>query len=1214
MLTNNLAASHSTEVNARNTLQPRDEKQCDSLLAAAYAREVRLSQPQQLTQPPHENPTESSNGSGNRPIHQRGSRLYPTLGDCIPKHKGETPLPYSQEEDTHEKTYKHKELEKFTQKKVYNQPHKIKYDLSSIIEILVNSNSPKEDIGVVLSSGIAIDSFHIHLTTLNQSENLGTLSSQPHYFKMKTTDRFNQLLEVVRAYDNLFHSANHVVDSYNSLNLEQKLYDQVARKCLFLSEQMGQSALIIANHFIDLQSTIGYVINNPETPDYCLPTLMRPFISCSIMHLEYAIECRLRDLDAINNIAVQKIGAKRIPRKFSSIKHAPKPELKKPRLDQPQLNHAFFNFCRSLATAELFIRSCGKSQRDLLDQGRKCLFGLIDRYTRETGVPIKELLIIPDTNIIEKYLCYAELLHAADAVPEKHIETRVVVLTEITRLAGLNNAGLNKGASTETMIDKNDSASRGRPQLLPQFREESQIWRRFPLSDHIMLGVKTACTALDEMIKFEALGKPRSLKAIQVEDLLEELHNLDLWVNHLCSLSLISDEDLNTCSSYQQLIPAREALNSVVATYKSDLEATFEEAAKHITRGPIRETATQDAVPSLIAELSSPRKPILFTNGDLHKTINHYLFANNELTINEWNQQQGEQLIQRLTMRKQQLPCTQQLLMVIECCQHDERINQFINECRLIFIQMHPYVTSVGKEYPQHVTKDKVKKFQAQVDNFTTLNKKIQKQLHECNKKLNKMKPKTDEQHESLKHDLFSAMQTSLLVNTEHQHHLNIGLNLILEKRRQILTDDFPYLHVLEKHVYEVSTKKIKHYIKSSKTTGDSACIPSEPLPDSNHLSPPGKSSFFSTTPLHELGCVLDNSPPLNNLKIPCLESAREGKLAGRQFLDHISQQLRIQLTAYRTASDDFYSPTPGEPITIKNRSGQISFSHFLTGIRIRLDDPSTIKQRNYFHQCVASKVNALTDHKIPVAYVGSRAFQTQLQSLWGTQALERLGDLPLPKVDPAITRRATTPRDTDLLVLDKAQLTTVRQQMRKALLSAAQQNSDLKTDFEITTTDERAEIFYGTTCLSCNLILHKKGCRQPKHWIYVVDLVTCVDSTASALHTLGSLQQPSGETTTCRRIDAIIMDELNLVISMAAGPARALMAMIRISILAALEIANTKLDNMARMALIYALDTIHQHFPDPTFDQLAADLRSQTFTVVDHQGQILGVKPPVAP
>lgn len=1193
MLTNRLDSSYSTQTNEfeDSAAKPDDENQSDNPLASAYAREVRLSTPQLLAKQPDRQKTEPPD---NQLIHLREPRLFIAIGEYIPVHHSKTP---SQDEEASPPAGRNEHIVEFVQKTIFHKPYIASAELAPVIGILKSSRCSSDTIDVLLSSIMTIESFNNRLDKFSQNESLDDQSLQPQFFKLKVSERLDELTKLVDAYNFLMEKANIVIESYNALHLQQNSYDLVAKKCLFLSEQMGKSALTLAAGYINLQLSIEKAINNPKTPIYCLPTLLKSLISCAIMHFQCALESRLRDLDATNNIAAHRPNPKKAPRKFSGINHVLLPTLKKPRLAQPQLNDSLFNLSKSIATVELFARSRGKSQIDLLSQARKRLFELIDHYIQETGVPIAEMFTTSVISTIEKYLCYAELLHASDATPEKQIPTRVAILEKIAHLATLNDT-----AKSKNQDDKNDIDS------LAKSRERSQTYRRHNLSDHILLGIETFCTALNKMVRFEALQN-RCHLAMQMDQLQEELHNLDLWTNHLHELGLINDENLTNCPGYQQLISIRELLHELATKYQSGLAVAYEEAAKLINTGQTKEANTQNVTYSPAAELSTPLDPTLFGNKYLLKKINYLLFAENELTVNEWDKNQGEQLIQRFATRKQ-ASYAQPLIVFIECCQHDEQINQFINECRLIFQQIHPYVTSLPATHLQQSTKNAIKHFNEQINRLTTLNRKIQSQLQNCNKKINKLKLKTDEQHPILKQELCAAVQTAIRINAERQLHVNTGFNRILEERKQILVDDFPSLYFLEKQVYGAPAKNRQHMILSKKIA-KSSDAPSRPF-DSAPQNLPDNSRSFITTPLYEMGFTLENSPSLlDNLKIPCFEHARENRLTGKQLLDYISHQLRIPLAVYITASDDFYSPPSIEPAATEKHNTQISFSNFLTTIRIKLDDQSIIKKRNYFHQCIANRVNTLIERKIPVVYMGSRAFRTQLQSLWGSQALECIDHLTLPRMDPAITKRATTPRDTDLLIRDKAQFTSVKQQVHETLLNAAQQNSDLKTDFEITTTDERTEIFYGSQCLSCTLILHKKGHRQPNHWIYVVDLVTCLNTGVSPLDAYDSPHLPSGKTVHSRRIDAIIMDELNLAISMAAGPTRALMAITRISIVAALEVSSPKLDNMVRIGLIHALDTIRQRYPDPAFDQLAASLRSQTFTVIDHQEQLWGVKPP---
>ena len=1204
MLTNNSITSEYTLPDEGNN-SSRDQTDSDDRLAVAYAREVKFSKPQQLTQPQCESKAESPSSPSHHLIHQREPKFYSGFGTHTVKDK-DSPAAHGEEQITDE-TSQSIDLMDFIQTTIHDQPHQATPEFMATMNILIQSGSSEENIRTIMSANLAIKSLYVRMVSLSREEELDFQSAHSSYFKGKISNRLSKLMDVVQTYDFLSKNANSVIEAYNSLKLEHEAHYRLVRKSLFLSEQMGETVCVLASQYLKVRLAVGKLINDLNTDLVRLPTLLKPFVLSSLMCFEYTIESRLRDLDAVNKIAVRKPGIKMTPRKYSGIRLAVQPKLAEPRFEQSEINLSLFHLCRSIATVELFGRSRARTQLDILNQTRNRLFELIDRYATEAQVTIADMLLIPGANIIDKYLAYAELLHAAEAAPKRHTEARKAVLARITHLAAVNEAS--EAAATTQGID--GKAYRANLlQFLAEPRKFSQSWRRFPLSDHILLGVESACNGLNREIELKTFEDqcPRDMNA---EKLREDLYNLDLWIHHLRSIELIHDDSLNACSSYRQLGSVREALQEVIRAHKASLEATFEEASKRITLGQIKETCAQAPLPA--AGLLSPLESTLFSNPELLKTINNFLFANCELTINEWNEQQGKQFVSLLS-KKHQSTHSRSLTAFIECCQHEGKINEHIKKYRMTLLTMYPYVTSIPAKHSLQFTKGKIKSFHEEIAQFIKLNKKVQSELQEWSKKLTKIKPKNDDAYEYLKLKLFAAAQNALQLSTEQQRQLNIGLDLMLEKRRQILTIDFPNLYSLEKHVYDVSAKKIKRQIKSAKKIGKNSDIPPGPASDTGQQVQPGKSGFFITTPLPGLGFTLDDSPPLNSLKIPCLESSRDSGLTGKRFLDQLSQQLHVRVAAYQTTNNNFYSPPPGEPASTTNHRGQISFSHFLAGTRVRLDDPTAIKQRNIFHQHIASQVGSLIHSKIPVVYMGSRALQTQLLSLWGARALEHLDKLPLPKIDPDITLRATTPRDTDLLILDKGQLATVKQKMHDTLLSAAQQSPDLQIDYEITTTDERTEIFYGTKCLTCNLILHKKGCRQPKHWIYVVDLVTCVDSDASALHTFDSPPLPSGKTTHCRRIDIIIMDELNLAVSMAAGPPRALMAMIRISILAALEAANPTLDNTARLALIYALDTVHHHFPDPAFDQLATDLRSRTFTVVEHEGQLLGVRQSATP
>ena len=1190
MLTNNSTTSSECSLPNERTAASRDQTDSDNRLAIAYAREVKFSQPQQLTQPQCENNAELPDGSDTHPIHRREPRFYSGFGKHTVKHK-ESSGEYKKERTTRV-TAQCVGLMDFIQTEVYAKPEDPSPELTATLSILLKSRSSEDTIRTILSSVVTIDSLCVRLLSLGHEERLDDRSDHSAYFKSKISNRLSKLMDIVKTYDFLSKNVNSVVEAYNSLKLESDAHYELLRRGLFLSEEMGEVVYGLGSQYLKVQLAIGKVINDPDTEIVRIPTLLKSFVLSSLMSFECMIECRLRDHDAIRKIAYRKPGKKMTPRKYSGIKHAGQLKIKEPRLEQSQINHSLLNLCRAIATVELFGRLKARTKLDILDQSRERLFELIDRFVTETHVTVAEILLIPGSSTIEKYLVYSELLHATEAAPKKHIEARKAVMEIITHMASLSQA-----AAIAEDTDNNEAGTEDYLHFSASDIQLAKSWRRFPLSDHIMLGVESACKGLIRDIEQKTI-KDLCSQDLNAEKLLEDLYYLDLWIKDLRATGLINITTLSTCPSFRQLMPLRKALHELIETHQATLDAAFEEASKHIIPGN----------PETAAGLSSPSDPALFSNPDLLKTINHFLFANGELTISEWNEQQGKRFVTLLS-KKHWSPHSRSLTAFIECCQHEKKINEHIQNIRLTFADK-TYVTTIHATIltPQ-LTENKINRFHEEITQYVKLTKKIQSEWQEWSKKITKIKPKSGDEYGELKLKLFTASQNALHFSTEQQRHLSVGLDLMLEKRRHVLTTDFPKLYRLEKQIYDTSANKIKSQIKSAKRVSKNNNNPSRLQPETSQQPQPGKAGFFITTPLPGLGFTLDNSPPLNSLKIPCLESAPDSGLTGKQLLDQVSQQLHVQVAAYLTANNDFYSPPPGEPANTGCSPNQMSFANFLASTRIRLDDATIIKQRNFFHQHITSQVGSLIHGETPVVYMGSRAFQTQLQSLWGAKVLEDLDKLPLPTIDPAITRRATTPRDTDLLIVDKAQMATVKQKMYDTLLSTARNSPDLPSDYELTTTDERIEIFYGAKCLTCNLILHKKGFLSPKYWIYVVDLVTCVDDDASALHAFDSPALPSGETTHCRRIDVIIMDELKLAVAMAAGPPRGLIAMTRIGFLAALETTNPKLDNRARLALIYALDTVHHHFPDPVFAQLVADLRSRTFTVVDHEGQLLGVK-----
>ena len=153
-----------------------DQPDGDNPLAAAFAREVKFSQPQQLTQPHNKNEATLASSPGNHLIHQREPQLYSAFGEQTVKHKGSRTR--HGQETTAVNTTKSIELMEFIQTSIYEQPHKATPELMATVEILMHSGAPKELIRVILSSVIAVESFYRRLSSFRHEEDLAPLKNQ----------------------------------------------------------------------------------------------------------------------------------------------------------------------------------------------------------------------------------------------------------------------------------------------------------------------------------------------------------------------------------------------------------------------------------------------------------------------------------------------------------------------------------------------------------------------------------------------------------------------------------------------------------------------------------------------------------------------------------------------------------------------------------------------------------------------------------------------------------------------------------------------------------------------------------------------------------------------------------------------------------------------------------------------------------------------------
>ncbi|WBA81100.1 hypothetical protein [Endozoicomonas sp. GU-1] len=445
------------------------------------------------------------------------------------------------------------------------------------------------------------------------------------------------------------------------------------------------------------------------------------------------------------------------------------------------------------------------------------------------------------------------------------------------------------------------------------------------------------------------------------------------------------------------------------------------------------------------------------------------------------------------------------------------------------------------KEKGNEKIKANADRIKEKTDQFHRLNQSIKSSFKDAFSHLNKIREHVINEDKCLKIVLFESIHATLYHSLQQIKHLNDDLVTVSSKRVDILKNEFPTIAKFEQASagYRKRLQKNITFIAGG-------------LKD---LTISKELSLAKATVSHK-----PNPVPTNN---------------GRS-----KQQTRKNLDSLANF------------IANNNQS-------------VRLDTPQTLTTRDYFHEQIAWGVQALNHDNKSVAYLGSRAYQLQVQSLWGSEAFELAtsSDLLPAEISPIVIQRSVTPRDTDLLVLNRKDFSSIKDQLYDWLEEAAKEGGFLPDQYEPIKTNDFNEVFYGINCCFCNLILRLKGTQTRKYWIYVVDLITPMDSGPSTLLNYDSPVLASGDSTHARSLTSIMIDELNLAIGQAAGPARALIAMTRINVLAVLEYIEPKLDAESRIVLMHVLERLQKSYPDPAQGKLADNLRFKAFNIVAYEG-----------
>ena len=940
-------------------------------------------------------------------------------------------------------------------------------------------------------------------------------------------------------------NSHKLVDLYNNINRADKIHFDKLPEYLFLSDDMCAVTLWLANHYRVLDKMLCRWSSRNNSPGQQLINFLSEFIVCNMSFVICLVESEIRKGDFIRHIAVRAPVKPKI-RKFHSILHVPpRKQLEFLSCDSRMLSEGISNMLTTIATGTWEALNWKDNPQDILKVASGCLFSSIDRYRKEADDHGFQPVCV-DKQTIGQHLFCAELLHAAllsgrwdEANKAFEATTRTVLHNEY---------------SLEPVIQAlkhNNTAGINIEKWHSDLNEYTQS-RSYHLSFYFVLGLEAASVYLSNLLAHkenETENQSPLIKMKKTEDLQKILDVLNRWAGQLHELDLLTDDSIKYCKYPRRLSLARQRIQTLTKNHEMAIRDGFHEAKKVIMQPTATDGITDDN-PQLLPEcLKSLLVKTLIQNNDILKLINKECDACHPgIHISELDRQSCEWLTS-IFVNNAQSPHTELLLTFSHCSYDCALIVEHVCECAAIFCDLEaclthtpandsPYSLGMTKEKWKEKIKTNASGIKEKIDQFDKTNQNIKSCFTDVFKQLNKIRQQViNGQDRYLKIALFESIHATLYHSLQQLQHLNSALITVSSKRIDILRNEFPTIANLEQNVVSCG-KKLKKNI-----------------------------AFIA-------GCVKD----LNNSK---------------------------ELSLVKTTGSHKPNPVPinngrSKKQTSKNRD---TLANFVANNNksVRLDTPETLATRAYFHEQIAKGVQALNRDRKPVAYLGSRAYQVQVQSLWGSEAfkLATSSDLIPAEISPGVIKRSVTPRDTDLLVLNREDFSSIKDQLYDCLKEAAKEGGYLPDKYEPLKTNDFDEVYYGINCCFCNLILRLKGTYTRKDWIYVVDLITPMESKPSTLLSYDSPVLASGDSTHARPLTAIMIDELNLAVGQAAGPVRALMAMTRINVLAALESLEPKLDHVSVIVLMHVLERLQDSYPDPALAKLASTLRSRAFNRV---------------
>ncbi|MBO9480676.1 hypothetical protein [Salinisphaera sp. G21_0] len=969
------------------------------------------------------------------------------------------------------------------------------------------------------------------------------LDTDSYQFHSLICNRLASLKHLADKYQAFKDSSYKLVEWYNKTEMAYKSLYGILSRQLFLSDDMCKEILRLGELYRDLNKMLCRWPSGVEYPHQQSISFLSESLVCHLSYICCLVEGLIRYADFKKYIAVR---APEKPLNFHEVSRAPlreHPDIKPH--GTGTLNEGISNMLTAITTGT-WENLNREAPHDILKTTSKYLFSSIDRYRKEGCDQKKFQPVCINQKTIGQHLFCAELFHAAlmagrwDEADKAFEATTRIVFHGKYSLEPVIQALKHNNNTPGINIEKwhND------------FNEYTQS-RPYPIYMYFTLGLEAASTYLSTLLAHKESDSEKQsplIKVMKTEELIQILNVLDTWADQLQKLGFLASEARETFKYRRRLSLAWLRVLTLTNNHEMAIKKSFHEAQKVIMPHTASDGITNDNPQQLPEYLESRLTQILLQNNDILKLINKAWGAfNPNINISALDRESCLRLI-KIFVDDVPTPHTELLLTFFRCCYHCAMIVEHICECASIFSDLETCLTCIHTSKASHSLKMAKEKWKDEIranasgikekiDQFDKFNQNFKTFFNHAFSHLKEIREHSNNgEDKCLKIVLSESIQTTLYHSLLQLQHLNSALINVSSKRIDILRNEFPTIANLEQATAGFGKRLNKNIAFIAR------CL--KELNDSKELS------LANTTGRHK----------------PNSGQIKKGQ-RNNQVINH---------------SD--------------------TLAGFAKAITIWPDTQETLSKRAEFQEQIASEVQTLQHQGLPVVYLGSRAYQTQIQSLWGNNAFElATGSHLLPaEISDTVITRSVTPRDTDLLVLDQEKFSEIKTQLCIRLKKAAGIDDNMPGKYQLITPNDDNKFYYGKNCCCCNLIVSLSGSYFRKDWAYVVDLISPMDSGPSPLLTYDSPVLPSGDSTQARPLTSIMMDELNLAINQAVSvsPARSLMAMTRINVLAVLEYLEPKLDPVSRIVLMHVLERLQNSYPDPAQEKLASTLRSRAFNI----------------